>query len=584
MTGDASQREQHAYRLLRRTSLVAGAFALLVAALLLWDFSQRRAKNPLEAPEFLALKTQLAKDPRSDDLKKQIRQLDLQLRERYFRQRHFAEFGGWILAGAALIALFSARSAGAMRRKLPMPQPQGAPLDFDEQTVRSSRWAIAGLAALLVMGSLALALGMRSALPEVGDKTPAAAATAAPRPSSGDFPSDADIARQWPRFRGPGGRGISACTDVPVQWNAGSGENICWKTAVPLPGNNSPVVWGDRVFLSGASEEKREVYAFDAASGKLLWQQEVPGTPQSSAKPPEISDDTGYAASTMTTDGRRVYAIFANGDLAAFDFAGKLAWSRSLGIPKSTYGHAASLAMHESLLLVPFDQGAEKDKLSKLLALDGATGKTVWEARRDVPCSWPSPIIIQINGKTQVITAANPWVIAYDAADGKEIWRAKCLRQDVGPSPTFADGIVYAVNEFPGLAAIRADGQGDVTQTHILWKGEEGLPDTASPLATQKYVFLLASSGTLTCYDAKAGKVLYQKDFEASFNSSPSLAGNRLYLFGREGKCWVVEPGQEGCKVVAESDLGEECVTSPAFQPGRFYIRGKANLFCVGKK
>ena len=156
-------------------------------------------------------------------------------------------------------------------------------------------------------------------------------------------PSDAEIAKAWPRFRGPGGLGISAYTNVPDAWDAASGKGIVWKTPVPLPGNNSPVVWGKRVFLSGADKHRREVYCFDADSGKLVWRQNVPGTPQSTAKPPEVTDDTGYAAPTTATDGRRVFAIFANGDLAAFDVSGKPAWAKSLGIPENSYGHASSL-------------------------------------------------------------------------------------------------------------------------------------------------------------------------------------------------------------------------------------------------
>ncbi len=598
MPNSPADQHQPLDRLLRRSAYLAAVFALVVAALLMWDFSKRQAKTPLDSRQFLALKSQLAKQPRSDELKETIRRMDLDLRQRYFRQRRFAEIGAWLLFITAIVFFVTAKWAASHHRKLPTPQPQGAPPDYDEQLAHGGRRAIAALVVALSLLAVVLGLTIRSDLPPVEQHLaaappatttaaaqPATAAPAAPAPTAvanTNAPStETDLAKQWPRFRGPGGRGVAPYSDVPTQWNASTGQNILWKTPVPLPGNNSPVVCGDRIFLSGADEEKREVYCFDAASGKLLWQKQVPGTPQSTAEPPEVSPDTGFAAPTMATDGRLAFAIFANGDVAAFDYSGNLVWSRSLGIPKSTYGHAASLLVFQNLLLVPFDQGAVKDKLSKLLALDTATGKTVWEAHRDVPCSWPTPILIEVQGKTQVITAADPWVIAYDARDGHEVWRAKCLRQDVGPSPTFANGVVYAVNEFPGLAAIRADGQGDVTKTHILWKGEEGLPDTASPLATDKYVFLLSSAGTLTAYDAKTGDMLWQEDFDSAFNSSPSLCGNRIYLFGTEGKCWVIEPNPNECKIVAESDLAEDCVTSPAFQPGRMYIRGRENLYCI---
>lgn len=387
----------------------------------------------------------------------------------------------------------------------------------------------------------------------------------------------------WPRFRGPDGLGISAYANVPETWDAKSGKNILWKAAVPLSGNNSPVVWGKRVFLSGATRQRREVYCFDAERGKLLWQQTVPGTPQSTARPPRVGEDTGYASSTTATDGRRVFAIFANGDLAAFDMAGKLAWSKSLGIPENTYGYATSLCLYRNLLFVQFDQGSTRTPKSKLLAFDTATGKPVWQAVRSVPNSWSTPIVIRYAGQDQLIASADPWVIAYRPADGAELWRAKCLRTDIAPSPVYADGKVFVANDNSVLSAIRVDGKGDVTATHIAWKGEDGMPDTSSPLATKDYVFLLASFGTLTCYDAAKGGVLWSQDFDGQFCSSPGLAGNRLYLQSKEGKAYVVEPGRQKCKPIGQCELGEECVSSPAFQDGRIYLRGAKHLFCIGK-
>jgi outer membrane protein assembly factor BamB len=192
--------------------------------------------------------------------------------------------------------------------------------------------------------------------------------------------------------------------------------------------------------------------------------------------------------------------------------------------------------------------------------------------------------VIEWNGQEQIIAGGDPWTIAYQPADGKEIWRVKCLGQDVAASPVFADGVVYIGNANAKTSAIRIDGQGDVTGSHTLWTAEDGLPDTCSPLATSQYVLLLTSSGTLTSYDAKTGKKLWEKDFEASFKASPTLVGKSVYLLGDEGKAWVVEPGPSDCKVIAEANVGEPCAASPAFQDGRIYIRGKQHLFCIGSK
>jgi outer membrane protein assembly factor BamB len=394
-----------------------------------------------------------------------------------------------------------------------------------------------------------------------------------------------ELGRNWPSFRGSDGSGVSMHTDVPTKWDGASGEGILWKTPVPLPGVNSPIVWEDRVFLSGATKDRRELFCFYAASGKILWRTDVARGSSRPDKPIKTNKDIGYAAPTMATDGQRVYAMFATGDVAAVDFAGNKVWSRSLGIPKNHYGHASSLAIHDELVIVQFDQGSPKDDRSKLLALDGASGKTIWQVTRQVPASWCSPIVVERQSRPLVITCSDPWVVAYSAQSGAEIWRADCLAPaEIGPSPIYSDGMVFAANEYATLSAIRADGSGDVSDTHIVWSADVGLPDISGPLATDELILVVASYGTLTCYDKmKGGDPLWEEDFDTDFVSSPSLVGDRVYLFDKEGKAWIFEPTRKKCKRIAEADLGEGCVTSPAFQDGRIYIRGAEHLFCIGE-
>lgn len=584
MIGDFSNT---AYQLATRVAAVSGVFALVVCSLLLYDYSRRRGKDPADSAAYNALQAAADQQPTNEAIKDQLRTLDLQQRREYFRQRAFTSAGAVLLLLSSAVFLASAKAAATLHRRLPTPNAQQASQDREAQWTSHARRAVMALLAIMIAATVALSLSVRSPLKADRGELSTIVQPAAPNQSNAAVPetppTEEEMSRAWPRFRGPGGLGISAYTNVPETWDAKSGKGIVWKTPVPLPGNNSPVVWGKRVFLSGADQRRREVYCFDADSGKLLWQQAAPGTPQSTARPPKVNDETGYAAPTTATDGRRIFAIFANGDLAAFDFAGKLAWAKSLGMPENAYGHASSLTTHKNLLLVQFDQGTSRRPKSKLLAFDLASGKIVWQVDRPVPNSWSSPIVIHGADRDQVITTAEPWVIAYNAADGAELWRAKCLRTDIGPSPVFADGRVFVAQDNCELSAIRADGHGDVTATGVLWKGEDGLPDTCSPLATKDFVFLLTSVGTLTCYDAVKGDMLWAEEFDVEFSSSPSLVGNRVYLIAKTGKAWIVEPSREKCKRIGLADLGEECVASPAFQDGRIYLRGKTHLFCLGK-
>jgi len=587
------QRRQLGARLAFWTAALAGVFVFAVVGLMARDYVQRLAKDPLDTEEFKQLKKQVVADPDSEELKREVEQRDLELRRAYFGQRRFASRGAWLLLGSLAVLLVAMRTAATLRRKLPAPELQ--PVLSDTETPRNAvaRWAVGALVVVLIGTAIGLSTGIGSALYEQSAQTPAEAEPGEVSPESQPIvpedptlPGKAEIAKNWPYFRGPGGLGISAYDNVPTTWDATKDEGIVWKTPVPLEGNGSPIVWKDRIFLTGATQTVRQVYCFDTVAGKLLWRKDMPATAASRGKLPELNEETGYACSTPATDGHRVYAWFAIGDLAAFDFSGNLVWSKSFGIPKNSYGHATSLTVWRSLLVVQFDQGVPKDRKSKLMALDSRTGNVVWETPREVPNSWATPIVIDVGGQEQIITDADPWVIAYRPANGKEIWRAQCLRGEVVASPVFAGGLVYSASDSPQLSAIRPDGQGDVTASQIVWTGEDGLPDTCSPLATPQYVFLLTSGGMLTCYDAKTGKKLWEQDFEVVFKASPSLAGTYVYLVSDtdDGKVFIVEPGPTACKKVAEAKLGEPCVASPAFQDGRIYVRGKKHLFCVGKK
>ena len=590
------------HRSLLLTAIVAGLYSLVVAVLLVIDAANRVTDVPLESPEYVALKELLSQDPGNEKVRQEIRSLDLKLRREYFRERDFTKTGALLLLVGVGVMLFMARWAAALRRRLPMPTARAAGPDIDERLSQIGLRAVLVLVVVLFGTALILRATQRSALPATRDELlallqPTAAQTVvdilpqapvapAPGPAVPQLPSPEEYARNWPRFRGPDGSGISPHKDIPTQWDGKTGQGILWKTKVPLPGVNSPIVWNDRVFLAGADEKRREVYCVDAADGKILWNKPISASTANEQEPLKVSESTGYAAPTMATDGRFVFALFATGDLAALDMQGNELWRHSFGIAKNAYGHASSLAVDRDRLIVQFDQGRVREGLSKLYAFDGATGKPVWEAQRPVSTSWSTPIVIEHEDQPTVVACADPWVIAYAADTGAELWRAKCLENaEVGPSPVYSDGLVFAGNDNALFAAIRAGGKGDVTESHMPWTTDFGVPDTCSPLVAGDLALLLTSYGTLAAYDKNKGgeEPLWEEDLGTDFTSSPGLVGKHVYLFDNEGKCHIVEPTRKECKLIGEAELGEKCVTSPAFQDGRIYIRGKEHLFCIGR-
>ncbi len=549
-----------------QTAIVAGAFSLVVAALMAINALSLTMDDPLDSPEFRSLQSALKRQPANEQLKDRIRQMDLQLRSEHFRRKDLLKTGSYLLAVGLALFVLAAKLAADLRKKL--PAPAGDEFEGRRRRVgRAARWSVAAVG--MIIGGAAL-IGAR--LLPVRPFGPTAEILQPPSPQ--------EIAANWPRFRGPSGAGISAYSNIPTAWDGRSGAGIAWKTPVPLAGNSSPVVWSDRVFLTGADEKRREIYCFDAQDGRLLFTHAVDDVPAGPAKVPEIGEETGYASPTGATDGRRFYAIFANGDAACVDFDGRRIWARNLGAPDSAYGYASSLVMYRNFLLVLYDQGDAEGGKSLLYALDALSGRTVWQARRPVANSWATPIVIHAAGRDQLITLAEPYVISHSPASGEILWKVAGLASDVAPSPIFAGGLVLAVNPNYSLLAIRPDGRADVTETHVAWEAEQNVPDICSPVCDGELVFLLQSSGMLSCFELAAGKLLWQHDFDTSFRSSPSLAGGRLYLLSEEGVMYFVAAARK-FEPLGKAELGEPSNCSPAFADGRIYIRGSDHLFCI---
>ncbi|NLS91269.1 MAG: PQQ-binding-like beta-propeller repeat protein [Planctomycetaceae bacterium] len=421
------------------------------------------------------------------------------------------------------------------------------------------------------------------ALCDKGDRQPAAddVTAAAVRPPTGPglpkstpaepgtavmpAPYQDAIMENWPNLRGPLGHGIAHQASPPIDFDGETGKNVRWKTPIPRPGASSPVVWEGRVFLTGADTTAREIYCFDAADGKMLWRQ----TTSQPAEVPKVSEEYGHAASTGATDGKLFFAIFSTGDLVAVDMKGEIAWTRSLGIPNSSYGYASSLIVYKHLFVQMDDS-----KSATLYALDPATGKTVWQKKRAVRQSWASPIIALTGDRELVVLAENPTASAYEVGSGEVVVSAKCLTGDVAPSPAYAGGNIIVANDQANLSAI------SLASGAIAWSGEDDLPDVASPLATEELVFTASSSGIVNCYDLARGRKLWTQEFDEMFYPSPVLADHRVYALDKGGTLHVFRASRT-FDPVADSKLGEEAVATPAFAGYSMFIRGMQNLYCI---
>jgi outer membrane protein assembly factor BamB len=579
-----------------------GLLALGVAAVLLWSFRSEGGLTELASPQMTDLRAQLASAlsnsavtaEQRESLMRQIRAEDARLRSEYFGNRHRRQIGGYVLLsflGLGLLAM------AGRRMLLSQARPAKLPL-VAQRTRREPAWApmlgvcgvaaaaAVAVAALFVAGALA-----QSGMPPADWSAQLAAGEQAATQPTATQPAVA-FHDNWPRFRGAGGQGIVPVADrsYPDQWDIESGKNIKWKVPVGIAGKSSPILWGDRVFLTGGDERRRQVLCFDRATGKQRWAANI-RTPagvklEVDDQPLQIFEDTGWAAPTPVTDGKLVYAIFASGDVAAVDFDGNVKWTVNIGVPDSAYGFASSPVLFAGQLIIQFDQGtAPEDNKSELVALDTADGSRLWSDARPVGGSWSSPAVFKTPSGDQLVTCANPWVIAYDPKLGTEIWRAEVLggSVDVAASPVYADGVVYVTNDQAVLAAIKTNGSDNVTETHVLWKAENGMPDIASPLTDGRRVLQARSDGQLTCFKAADGKELWDHSADDGFQASPSLVGELVYLPDNIGNTLLFRLADE-FKLIRKNDLGEPIAATPAFGDNCIYLRGTKHLFCVGRK
>ncbi len=586
-------------RLLENISLGSAVFAVVLCVLIIVNYIQIKRADPLNTPAMTILVEKLQNDPGNDQLRQEIRTLDLLARKAFFTSQWQVRMGGYLLFISILLLASCIKTIELIRVKLP-EEPAGKPALFWETTRLRRTWLIysgAGLVVLTLLlawlthenlgkdfesGTVNRESGIvnresgtvnRESGTVMRDTSASHQSPVTSHQSASDYPTMQEVKNNFPCFRGPGSIGITERTGIPVSWDGKSGKNVKWKTAIPLPGNNSPVIWNDRIYLSGASESKREVYCVDAVSGKILWTSTVDKIPGSPSQVPGVSKETGFAAPSLATEGRRVYAIFANGDLTAFDMDGNKVWAKNLGMPANHYGHSSSLIMYRDILIVQYDQRSGP----AVMGLSGKTGEQVWKTARNVKISWASPSLVNTGKRMELLLAAEPCVASYDPLTGKELWKLDCISGEVGPSLAYANLLIFSVNEYSTLSAIRTG-----ENPKVIWENNEFLSDVPSPVANDDFLFLVTSYGTAVCYDATAGTKYWEHDFGTPVYSSPMLAEGKLYIMDKKGLMHIIKAGKEFAQI-SECPLGEGSFCTPAFTNGHIFLRGDKNLYCIGK-
>ncbi len=407
-------------------------------------------------------------------------------------------------------------------------------------------------------------------------------------------------AANWPTWRGPDGQGHSPESDLPTHWSPA--DHVRWKAPLPDIGNSSPIVWGDRVFLTQASDRvdwppvpnaggpasarKRSLLCFDRGNGKLLWQRDTIYEAKESTHP-----SNPFCSASPVTDGERVVASFGSAGLVCYDFAGKELWRRDLGKFEHIWGNASSPIIYQDLVILWCGPGARQI----LLAVHKSDGTTAWEhaepggaygSDHNWVGSWSTPIVAHVGDHDELILSVPEKVKGFDPLTGKELWSCAGLGKLVYTSPVIsADGIVVAMSGFHGPdLAVRAGGRGDVTKTHRLWQHAQKIPQRiGSPVIVGGHAYILNDTGVAQCIELKTGQDLWNQRRVSNGSTWGSIvaAGGRLYVTNRAGETFILAASPR-YELIGKNTLGETVLSSMAVADGDLFLRTYKHLWCIG--
>ena len=417
----------------------------------------------------------------------------------------------------------------------------------------------------------------------------------------------------WSAWRGSEGTGVSTETNLPSEWSAD--KNVKWKSALPGRGHSSPIVWGNKIFLTtdiegevvpGAKAVKHmiegqeflhpdsiaddrkhtfKVLCVDRNTGKILWEQ--------TAYTGTVYDGRhrkgSYAAPTMVTDGQLVYAWFGGeGDgLYCYDLNGKLMWKTPIAnIASVGMGPSTSPVMADGVIALQCDE--DEGKKSFIAGVDKKTGKELWRTPRPVQAGWSTPLVVKTAKGTEIVASGFEWIISYEPKTGKELWKMKSFQSNALPTPLTGFGMVYAYSGYPTkkTLAIKLGGSGDITESALAWSYDKGTAYIPSSILYGDNLYLMTDRGILTCLDAKTGKVIYEGGripVPATFTASPVAFDGKILLTSEDGDTYVVKAGPKH-EILATNSVGEPVYASPAISDGMIFIRGEKNLYCISNK
>jgi outer membrane protein assembly factor BamB len=398
-------------------------------------------------------------------------------------------------------------------------------------------------------------------------------------------------AEHWPQWRGPQLNGISNEKGLPVRWS--TTENITWKLAMPERSGATPIVWNDHIFLNVGEGSELSLWAVDRTKGTVRWKR-----PMGSGNRRMMKQQ--MSSPSPVTDGRSVWVMSGTGILKAFDFEGKELWARSIqqeyGRFGLQWGYASSPLLHDDSLYVQVLHGMHTDDPSYLLRIDKASGKTLWrverptKARFESPDAYTTPALLRYGSSTEIVITGGDVVTGHDLGSGKELWRADGLnpRNDgsyrIVASPVIQGDMIFAPSRERPLLALKSGGKGDVTATHVLWSFNAG-PDVPTPVSDGTYLYSINDRGIMYALEAKTGKTVYgpQRLRNATYSGSAVLADGKIYITDEDGVTTVVQAGPKFA-MLAENDLADYTLSSPAVSEGQIFVRTASFLYAIGQR